>query len=155
MLAKKHLLPIIAFLVLSSCTPVEDFGAYWDKGVVDPALEGRWQKIGLPGQDMKSIPGADQLLFVKDGLSYAWQGINPIDSTLSADQAERRKKDNEARFVVRTLRIGNHLFMMSRGDAGAPKGILQRYDVQGDLFQEYEISNGAAVNFSRGKASNG
>jgi len=142
---KKHILPVVAFLILSSCTPVEDFGAYWDKGVLDPALEGRWQKIGIPGEPIDSIPGADQLLFVKNGLSYSWQGINPIDTTLSADQAEQRKKDNDAPLDVRTLKIGNSVFIMARGPAGTQTGNLERYEIQGDLLLEYTIDNGTAV----------
>jgi hypothetical protein len=39
---------------------------------------------------------------------------------------------------------------MSR-DPGVPTGILQRYDVEGDLFQEYQISNGPAVDFLEAK----
>jgi hypothetical protein len=148
---KRHLLPIVAFLVLSSCTPVGDFAAYWDKGFVDPALEGRWQKIGVPGEPIDSIPGADQLLFVKNGQSYFWQGINPIDSTLSAEQAERRKKDNDARLDVRTLKIGNSVFIMSRGPAETQTGVLERYEIQGDLLLEYTIDNGTAVDLLEAK----
>jgi hypothetical protein len=148
---KGHLFPIVAFLALSSCTPVGDFAAYWDKGFVDPALEGRWQKIGIPGEAIDSIPGADQLLFVKNGQSYFWQGINRIDSTLSAEQAERRKKDNEARLDVRTLKIGNSVFIMSRGPAGTQTGVLERYEIQGDLLLEYEIDNGTAVDLLKAK----
>jgi hypothetical protein len=148
---KKHILPVVAFLVLSSCTPVEDFGAYWDKGVLDPALEGRWQKIGIPGESIDSIPGADQLLFTKNGRSYSWQAINPIDSRLSADQAERRKKDNETRLDVRTLKIGNGVFIMSRGPAGTQTGILERYEIQGDLLLEYTLDNGVGVDFLEAK----
>ena len=148
---KRQILPVVAFLVLTSCTPVGDFGAYWDKGVVDPALEGRWQKIGLPGEPIDSIPGADQLLFVKNGQSYSWQGINPIVSTLSADQAERRKKDNDARLDVRTLKIGNRVFIMSRGPAGTQTGVLERYEIQGDLLLEYTIDNGTAVDLLEAK----
>src|SRR5678815_681002 len=142
---KKHILPVVAFLILSSCTPVEDFGAYWDKGFLDPALEGRWQKIGMPGEPIDSIPGADQLLFVKNGQSYSWQGINPIDSRMSADQAEQRKKDNDERLDVRTLKIGNSVFVMSRGPAGTKTGNLERYEIQGDLLLEYILENGAGV----------
>ena len=148
---KKQILPVVAFLVLTSCTPVGDFGAYWDKGVVDPALEGRWQKIGIPGEPIDSIPGSDQLLFVKNGQSYFWQGINPIASTLSAEQAERRKKDNEARLDVRTLKIGNSVFIMSRGPAGDQTGIIERYEIQGDLLLEYTIDNGTAVDLLEAK----
>lgn len=148
---KKHIFPVIAFLVLASCTPVENFGAYWDKGFVDPGLAGRWQKIGLPGENLDSIPGADQLLFVKNGSSYAWQAINPIDSTLSADAAAQRKKDNETRLTVRTLKIGNHLFIMARGDLARTDGNLQRYEIKGDLLREYQINNGPALDFLKAK----
>jgi hypothetical protein len=148
---KRQVFPIVAFLLLSSCTPVSDFGAYWDKGFVDPALEGRWQKIGIPGEALDSIPGSDQLLFVKNGMSYSWQGINPIDSTLSADAAEQRKKDNEARLDVRTLKIGNSVFIMSRGPAGTQTGNIERYETQGDLLLVYTIDNGTGVDLLEAK----
>jgi hypothetical protein len=148
---KRQILPVVAFLVLTSCTPVGDFGAYWDKGVVDPALEGRWQKIGIPGEPIDSIPGSDQLLFVKNGQPYSWQGINPIDSKLSAEQAERRKKDNEARLDAKTLKIGNSLFIMSRGPGGTPMGNLERYEIQGDLLLEFTMDNGPGVDLLEAK----
>jgi hypothetical protein len=56
---------LVAVLALSSCTPVDDFGAYWDKGFADPVLEGTWKKAGLPGEDIGNIPGADLLRFTK------------------------------------------------------------------------------------------
>ena len=34
--------------LLASCISVDDFGAYWDKGFVDPALTGTWQKADSP-----------------------------------------------------------------------------------------------------------
>jgi hypothetical protein len=147
---KKHFLPVLAFLLLSSCTPVDDFAAYWDKGVVDPALEGRWKKIGIPGQDLDSTPGADQLLFVKDGPSYSWQMINPLDSTLPADVAAQRKKDNDGRWALRTLKIGNHLFFAIRGSE-KPDGMMIRYETKGDLLLEYVMENGGAVGFLEAK----
>jgi hypothetical protein len=63
------------------CPPVclvyrrEDFAGYWDKGVRDPALEGRWKKLGMPGEEIGNIPGADTLLFVSDGRSYSMHMI--------------------------------------------------------------------------------
>jgi hypothetical protein len=99
----------------------------------------------MPGEPIDSIPGADQLLFVKNGQSYSWQGINPIDSRMSADQAEQRKKDNDERLDVRTLKIGNSVFVMSRGPAGTKTGNLERYEIQGDLLLEYILENGAGV----------
>jgi hypothetical protein len=147
----RRLLPVVVLLLLSSCTPVDDFGAYWDKGFVDPALEGTWKKIGIPGQDLNATPGADRLLFTKDGPSYSWQAINPLDSTLSDDAAAQRRKDNDARLALRTLKIGNHLFFAARGPQGNRGGMLNRYEVQGDLLLEDFINNGTAVDFLEAK----
>jgi len=62
---------LIAVVILTSCTRVEDFGAYWNRGFVDAALQGSWKKLGLPGQNPDDIPTLDQRRFVKDGSSYA------------------------------------------------------------------------------------
>ena len=130
---KRHLLLLIYVLLLCSCTTVEDFGIYWDKGFHDPSLEGSWKKIGVPGQHIDDTPGSDQLLFTKDGASYAMQSINPIDSTLPDDVAEQRKKDNAGRVAVRSLRIGRSVFMMIRGYDSKPNGMIERYEIKGDI----------------------
>ena len=143
----RRLLPVVVLLLFSSCIPVGDFGVYWDKGVVDPTLEGTWKKIGIPGEDVDATPGADQLRFTKDGQSYSWQAINPLDSTLSDDAAAQRRKDNEARWALRTLKIGNHLFFAARGPEGNRGGMLNRHQGQGDFLLEDTIENGAAVDF--------
>ena len=144
---RRHLLPIAACLLLAACTEVKDFGAYWDKGFVDPALEGTWKKIGLPGKKLNSTPGPDKLLFVKDGLSYAVQAINPIGRTLPDDVAAQRKNDNEGRITVRTLKIGKHLFVMAKGEEGTQDGTIERYEIQGHVLREYFLNNGAALDF--------
>ncbi len=129
---------------------MENFGAYWDKGFVDPALEGSWKKIGIPGEKLSDTPGADQLLFTKDGTSYAMQAINPVTDDLPPDVAAQRKKDNEGRYLLRSLKIGGLVFFMMRyGDR--PDGILQRYEIKGDILEEYFIENGAAVDLLQSK----
>jgi hypothetical protein len=138
---------LVAVLVMTSCTPVEDFGPYWDKGFVDPALAGSWKKIGLPGEDMDSIPGADVLQFTKDGSSYLQYMINPIDLTKPADDIEQQKADNAKAMSARTLRIGKHLFLMQREPGGKAKGYLVRYNINGGTLDEYFIDNGLAVDF--------
>jgi hypothetical protein len=138
---------LIAVLVLTSCTPVEDFGPYWDKGFVDPALEGSWKKLGLPGEEIDDIPGADMLKFTKDGSSYLEYDINPIDLTATAADIEQRKADNAQAMSARTLRIGKHLFLMQREPGGKGKGYLVRYDVKRGTLDEYWIDNDAAVDF--------
>ena len=144
---KKFCTCLVAVLVLTSCTPVEEFGPYWDKGFADPALEGSWKKLGLPGEDIDGIPGADVLQFTKDGSSYLAYMINPIDLTKPADEIEQQKADNAEAMSARTLRIGKHLFLMQRGPGGRGKGYLVRYEIKRGTLDEYFIDNGLAVDF--------
>jgi hypothetical protein len=148
----KRLWPcLVAILVLSSCTWVEDFGMYWDKGFIDPALEGSWKKLGLPGEDPNDIPGPDLLRFTRNGSSYSAQGINPIDQTAEPDVIEQQKAVNAQVMSARTLRIGKHLFLMQRDPGGEGKGTIQRYDVRRGMLQEYWMNNGAGVDFLEAK----
>ena len=138
-------LPILAVLLLASCIEVEDFGPQWSKGFVDPALAGSWKKSGVPGEGLNDTPGADRLSFAGNGPSYAFQEINPIDSALAADVAAQRRKDNEVRSAVRTLRIGRSLFLMQKPTEDAPKGMLQRYDIRGTVMRLYTLDGDRAV----------
>ncbi len=38
-------------LLLTSCIKVGDFGKFWDKGVVDPDLQGKWQTVSMLGKE--------------------------------------------------------------------------------------------------------
>jgi hypothetical protein len=75
---------------------------YWNNGLIDPALEGPRKKIGLPGMeqyglDIDDIPGADQLVFVKDGMSYAMRMVNPIEPYLPDHAAAQSDSDHALR----------------------------------------------------------
>jgi hypothetical protein len=155
----RHGCLIVIVLQLMSCTSVEDVGVYWDKGVIDPVLEGSWKKIGLPGieqygLDIDDIPGADQLVFIKDGTSYAMRMVNPIEPDLPDHVAAQRKKDNATSRPVRTLRIGHGTFMMVIASESSRTGMLQRYEIKGDVLEEHNIDNGAAVDFLEAKYPN-
>jgi hypothetical protein len=148
----KRLWPcLVAALALSSCTSVEDFGLYWNKGFIDPALAGSWKKLVLPGQDPHEIPGPDLLRFTRSGSSYSFQGINPIDQTAEPDIIEQQKAVNDQPMSARTLRIGKHLFLMQRDPGGQADGLIERYEVQRGTLQEYWMDNGAAVEFLKAK----
>jgi hypothetical protein len=148
----KRLWPcLVAILALSSCTGVEDFGLYWDKGFIDPALEGSWKKLGLPGQNPNDIPGPDLWRFTRNGSSYSLRGINPIDQTAEPDVIEQQQAENDRPMSARTLRIGKHLFLMQRDPGGQGEGSIQRYDVQRGMLREYWMNNGAAVDFLKAK----
>jgi hypothetical protein len=148
----KRLWPcLVAILALSSCTGVEDFGLYWDKGFVDPALEGSWKKLGLPGEDPNGIPGPDVWRFTRNGPSYLLQGINPIDQTAEASVIEQQKADNDRPMSARTLRIGKHLFLIQRDPGDKGEGSIERYEVQRGTLREYWMNNGAALEFIKAK----
>src|SRR5258706_10008229 len=123
---KRLWLCLVVILALSSCTTVEDFGLYWNKGFIDPALEGSWKKLVLPGQDPDEIPSPDLLRFTRNGSSYSLQGINPIDQTAEPDVIEQQKAENDQPMSARTLRIGKHLFLMHRDQEGQGDGTIER-----------------------------
>jgi len=137
---------LVAVFVLSSCTNVEDFGKYWDKGVIDPALEGSWKKQGLPGQDPHDIPGPDLWRFTKDGSMYSVKAIQPIDPNEAPDVIEQQKAANEETMSARTLRIGKHMFLMQVAP-GERKGMIERYEVQRGTLQEYYMNNAVVLEF--------
>src|SRR5713226_9662465 len=139
---KKCLWPVVALLLLASCTEVKHFDAYWDKGLVDPAVQGRWKKIAEPGYDLDSTPGVDTYLFVNNAASYSLQMINPINPTLPKDEAARQRQDNETRYAVRTLAIGHQVFFMVRLPRGRKQqeGIIERYEVKDGILREYNLS---------------
>jgi len=140
-------LPVVALLVLTSCTEVKDFGEYWARGFVDPALGGTWRKIGLPDEPTGGAPGPDVLVFANnDGGSYLLQSINPIPAGLPPDVARQTELDNEVRLAARTLKIGAATFLMVRpqdGDAG--DGTIERYEVDGSTLVEYRMNDDAVL----------
>jgi hypothetical protein len=138
--------PVIALLGLTSCTEVQDFGAYWDRGVVDPAVGGRWSKVAEPGYSLSSTPGADTLVFLRNGSSYSLQMISRIDATLPADVASRQRADNERRYTVRTLAIGRQTFFMVRLPPAPQQqdGVIERYEIKGGVLRQYNLRADAA-----------
>jgi hypothetical protein len=148
---RRLVLPLLAVVLLSSCITVDDFGAYWDKGFVDPALAGTWKMIGIAGQPPDRTLGTDQLRFTKNGRSYSLQTINPIEKGLTADEAAEQATNNEVRLEVRTLTIGKHAFLMQRPQEGEQDGILQRYEVRGGVLRQYIMNFAAGLEFMAAK----
>ena len=127
---KRLWLCVACSLVLTSCVPVDDFGKYWDKGVVDPALEGSWQKLGCAGESPDGTSGRDGWRFTKNGANYSLQATNDEEIT-----------------SARTLRVGRQLLLMQR-DAVSPKdGLLTRYEVHGRTLNAYVLDHAAAADF--------
>jgi hypothetical protein len=140
---------MVAVVVQLSCTPVDDFGLYWDKGFVDPALEGSWKKLARSGEDPNDIPGADLLRFARNGTIYSFQEIDPIDPAFEPDVIQQIKADNERRLSARTLRIGKQLFLMEHDPEATAESanMIVRYEVRRGMLREYWINNAVAVEF--------
>ena len=144
---------VIAVLGLTSCTEVKDFGACWDRGIVDPALAGRWKKMAEPGYSLDNTSGVDTLLFVRDGSSYSLQMINPINGPLPAEVASERRASNEMRYTVRTLAIGHQTVGLLRFPPGPnqPDGLILRYEVKGGVLRHNNLSARAVFEWLQAK----
>ena len=130
---KKLCLCVAATLAMVSCIPVGDFGTYWNKGVVDPALEGTWRKVRRPGQaPEESNVGPDELRFMRTGSSYSMY----VDG------------DAQAR-SVRTLRVGKRRLLMDRSRERRDDNYLWGYEVHGRTLSEYWCLSDAVVEFLR------
>ena len=137
------LVPVVALAILAACTEVMDFGTYWNRGTVDPALAGRWKKIALPGEPIDdSIPASDLVVFTKSGTFYSLQMINPVDPSLDPEARAERVKYNNERDEAKTLRIRNRNLLMVRDDSGS--GAIVRYEIKGNLLEEWILDPVAA-----------
>lgn len=115
---------ILSVLFLSSCIWVDDFGEYWDKGEVDPALEGTW------ALDDGRVPVDKQessYRFEKSGKEYRFVAIG------------KNVKD-DAIVTVRSIHSKHYHFMMSRKEKAGlqPAQGLVRYAVKKDTLVIYE-----------------
>ena len=149
---------IIACLSMIGCIPVGDFGAYWDKGVLDPDLEGHWKQKGVAfrSQDQYSS-------FEKVDTYYRHKSI-------SVDRPRRGKGFPEIEQQARTLMAGKYRFLMVRylqhalsekegqaADKMPPKWVcgLVRYAIENGELQVYALKDNALARAIREKRING
>jgi hypothetical protein len=144
---KRFIACLAAVVIQTACLGVDNFGAYWDKGFVDPALEGSWKKAGRIGQPINDTPGPDMWRFTKNGTSYSLQAINPIDPSSSPDEIAQAQADNDTRIPSRSLRVGESLLLMQFESGPNGQGWMERYEVEGDTLREYWIENSTAVDY--------
>jgi hypothetical protein len=148
----------------AGCIPVDDLGGYWDKGVIDPALEGHWKQLG-----MKFRSEDNYVSFVKSGEHYLQESNTALFIPEGVPKVGIR---------TRTLLLGKHKFLiydvaqyyrdLSKAsleaaakmaleseetidpnelqkhapDIEAPcKGALQKYEVKGDTLIFYSLNN--------------
>lgn len=124
---KKYFL-FLALIMLSSCIPVDDLEAYWDKGAVDSSFVGTWQP--------QNRADAQTVLIAKDG------DMLRVDSS---DAKEREKKDYRPEFAKIIQRSkGNKFLVISEGVKHPKSGSLIRFKMAGDTLTVYDL-NAAAV----------
>ncbi|MEZ0222955.1 MAG: hypothetical protein ACAH83_00245 [Alphaproteobacteria bacterium] len=126
MSAVRNFILCLAVLFLSSCIPVDDFGTYWNKGTVNAAVTGKWQKI-------ERRKKAEFVRITDEGGRYR------IDTL---DKKERGQKDYSPIFA-KTLTAGKYTFFMAMSKkSGAahfsPEGLV-RYDIHHGVLTEYNL----------------
>ncbi len=89
---------IAVLLAAKGCIPVEDMGEYWDKGTIDPALEGAWKEAGAEGADYGQF-----FLFVKSDDYYEARNT-PV---MGASEMGRMPSIH-----AKTMMVGPHKFLL-------------------------------------------
>lgn len=122
----KKLLLCLTVLFLSSCIPVEDFGIYWDKGIVDSALLGKWKGKEGNGYNMINKGGTYQ--------------IDSLDE-------EDKKEEGYTPIAARILKVGGYTFLMAFMEGDKKGAVLIRYKKKGDIIQQYSLKSRITVTF--------
>jgi FAD/FMN-containing dehydrogenase len=111
---------LAALLLLAGCIPVEDLGEQWDRGIIDPDLEGGWRT------------GEDEFLsFQREADHYLVLQVSAWGAELGPEEA----------LPARTLALGEHKFLMLRvedKEAGESYAGLVRYVVADDVLTVYQ-----------------
>jgi hypothetical protein len=115
---------------------VDDFGAYWDKGVVDPALEGSWKRIDAPGEAPNTEVCGEGWNFRRTGSAYSMYTFNEPSNAASTS---------------RTLRVGSRRLLMNRNRAPEPDGLITGYEIRNRTLSQYWFDNVAVVEFLEAK----
>lgn len=121
----------MVLLPLTSCIPVEDFGAYWDRAEIDTRLAGKWTRVtASPGQDREhGYPIGDVISFVIKDRVY--------EVTVRDKRGTIRDKPA---YPVKTLSVGNYRFLAY----GPRQGIIVRYRVSARTL-EWCFSDGPST----------
>jgi len=102
-------------------TDVEDAGGYWDKAGIDAQLAGKWWDLKADADD----PDAGAFRFTRRGLEY---------------ELATQQQDAEGHwrwmptYWVRTLKLGDHAFLLCKQAAGAAK------NARADMLHENHIA---------------
>lgn len=117
---------VLTMFLLASCDniQVKDFGPYWNRGTIDPALLGWWETH--IDKDLIKIRVMNR--------SATYQ-IDPLDK-----KGWEHPEDSQR---ARTLQVGQYIFMMikrqDRSDHWIPVA-LYRYKIEGDELHIYILN---------------
>lgn len=148
----------------AGCIPVDDLAGYWDKGIIDPNLEGHWKQLGTQFSSEDNY-----VSFVKSGEHYLQESNTALFIPEGVPKVGIR---------TRTLLLGKHKFLiydvaqyyrdLSKASLEAAakmaeesgedidpnelqkhapemeapcKGALQRYEVKDDILILYSLNN--------------
>ncbi len=117
---KKWLLVFVS-LVLASCIEVEDPGVYWDKGVVDKELAGKWAPLGDQGE-------ISEIHIVAKGNVMAVEEYS--------DGEKITEDDEPGQSPIRTLHAGPYRFIMEKEDKDISV-VMFRYEITNDSLVLY------------------
>jgi len=107
---------VLLLLPLTSCIPVDDFGAYWARTSLDPQLKGKWKMIAAsPEQTKEHGYGIGNVVEVRER-DGSFELIN---------HAAVRAEDRSI-WPVRTLTTGRHHWLA----VGRQKGMLLGYQIE-------------------------
>lgn len=68
----KVILGLIALLLLGGCILVDDFGEYWNKGIIDEKLEGKWHNQSASDSGLEIVREGDhyRIIYTKQNQEY-------------------------------------------------------------------------------------
>jgi len=82
----------------AGCIPVDDLAGYWDKGIIDPNLEGHWKQLGTQFRSEDNY-----VSFVKSGENYLQESNTALFIPEGVPKVGIRTK---------TLLLGKHKFLI-------------------------------------------
>ncbi len=156
---------LLALVLLASCIPIEAFGEYWDKGIVDPDLDGHWKKIGCTflsqDQYMSFLKEDDHYALIHKGAEWTGgEGMPDVsipaktliigkhkflmmDGKSHFKEVNRVAKESVRKSVAEGELTGANEDDLEAGILEEWEGIqgLQRYSVQGDVMTLYLLSD--------------
>jgi len=137
---------LVVFSAAPGCIPVEDLGGYWDKGGLDPELEGQWRQLG---KDFRSQD--EYASFVKSGTVYQHKHIS-VETLHWDDMPEtvwstRCISWRDQRFMLGPLPADFKELVKEEDYLGKKGGVLQLYSIEENVltlsFLKHAVLNAA------------